>query len=123
MDSFSKDTLFNDLPQSIKQKIINIRSLGVYKPGVCLEPMVEFEHVPMPSSTALFDTFIKMARAFEHLDNFDATDSLRQEIAEFIEFVNIYKAQTNNVDFISELEKTIGVMEDKFNKICAELGI
>ncbi|ELA42292.1 uncharacterized protein VICG_00692 [Vittaforma corneae ATCC 50505] len=128
METFSKDTLFNDLPQSIKQKIVNIRNLSiqyrsipqtVYASGVKGDSseLAFFEHVSVPSSKSLCDTFLRMAQAIEKLESVDATCDLKKELAEFSEFVNFYRLETNNIDFIGELEKTIGMMESKFEKI------
>lgn len=125
MESFSKDTLFNDLPQIIKQKIINIRNLSIQHKSIPLSSsnttdLSFFEHISVPSSKNLCDTFLRMANSISNLENFDASANLKREIAEFSEFVAFYRLETNNTDFIGELEKTIGMMEDKFIKLKTE---
>lgn len=125
MESFSKDTLFNDLPQIIKQKIINIRNLSIQHKSIPLSSsnttdLSFFEHISVPSSKNLCDTFLRMANSIPNLENFDASANLKREIAEFSEFVAFYRLETNNTDFIGELEKTIGMMEDKFIKLKTE---
>lgn len=125
MEFFSKDTLFNNLPQSVKQKIINIRNLSLqhrnplYIPGSDsgVSDCGFFEHISVPSSKKLYDAFLKMAKAIQKLDNYDATDNLHTEALEFIEFVKNYKMEINNTDFIAEFEKTIGMMESKFESL------
>lgn len=123
MDFFSKDTLFNDLPQQIKQKIINLRNLSIQSKKVTSIPLKEFGHIAVPSSKGLCDNFLKMAKALEKLQNFDATENLKKEFQEFEEFVNLYRMEVNNTDFIAEMERTIGMMEDKFNKLAKELNL
>lgn len=128
METFSKDTLFNDLPQYIKQKIVSIRNLSIqhrsvpqadYTPGFKegSSELAFFDHISVPSSKSLYDTFLRMAQVIEKLETFDATNSLKEKLAEFSEFVGFYKLEVNNTDFIGELEKTIGMMESKFEKI------
>ena len=123
MDFFSNDTLFNDLPQNVKQKIINIRNLSVQSKKVAPMPFKEFGHLSVPSSKGLFENFLKMAKVYEKLENFDVTTNLKKEFAEFEEFVNFYRMEVNNTDFICEMEKIIGMMEDRFEKLTKELNL
>lgn len=125
MEFFSKDTLFNNLPQIVKQKIVNIRNLSLQHRNPLYIPETDanisdcggFEHIFVPSSKKLYDTFLKMAKVIQKLESYDVTNNLRAEALEFIEFVKNYKMEINNTDFIAELEKTIGMMESKFEHL------
>lgn len=125
MNGFTKDTLFNDLPQAVKQKIITIRNLSF--PSVKLTepaPIKNFDHIAVPSSCRLSSTFLKMAKSFPSITKgFDATESLRKEVGEFMEFVNLHRMETNDIDFVAELDKTIGLMESKYEKLLKELNM
>lgn len=123
MEFFSKDTLFNDLPQNIKQKIINIRNMSVHPKKISLVSFKEFSHTTVPSSKGLIDDFLKMGKAYKKLENFDATEGLKKELEEFEEFVNFYRMEVNNKDFVSEMEKTVGMMEDKFEKLNKDFNL
>lgn len=120
---FTKDTLFNELPQTIKQKIMNIRSLSMqYKHTHTHKEdnsaaLAFFEHISVPSSRSLHNTCLEIAKAFEKMEDFDATDALKKDVSEFSEFVSLYRMEINNIDFIAELEKTIGLMENDFEKL------
>lgn len=125
MEGFTKGTLFNDLPAIIKQKIINIRNLSFpsSKP-TSYPPIKSFGHIAIPSSKSLSNTFLRMAESPSALDReTDATDCLRKEIAEFTEFVNCYRMEINETDFVGEFEKTIGLMESKYEKLTRDLDI
>lgn len=117
---FSKDTLFNDLPAHIKQRIINIRNLSIaHKSSQVPLPTTSvaiFDHISIPSSQ-LYDVFVKMVQAIEKPKSFDATQNLKKECSEFADFVGFYRLETNNTDFIGEFEKTISVMENKYEKL------
>lgn len=125
MDFFSKDTLFNDLPQNIKQRIINIRNVSLQHRGLpggsraagSPTELTLFDHISVPSSASLCETFLRMAQAIEKIENVDATENLKKEARSFSEFVGFYRLETNNTDFIGELEKTIGMMENKFERL------
>jgi len=118
---FSKDTLFNDLPPKIKQKIINTRNLSMaHRSSPQALPITQslalFDHIAVPSSS-LYDVFVRMAQAMEKPESLDATENLKKELADFMQFIGFYKLEANNTDFIGELEKTIGMLESKYEKL------
>lgn len=125
MNGFTKDTLFNDLPQAVKQKIINIRNLSFPSSKLSSSiPLKDFDHITVPSSKNLSSTFVRMATSFPSIKKgFDATESLKKEVDEFVEFVRLYRMETNDIDFVAELDKTIGLMENKYEKILRELNM
>ncbi|KAM0680760.1 hypothetical protein GINT2_001033 [Glugoides intestinalis] len=120
---FTKDTLFNELPQTIKHKIMNIRSLSMQHKHTPTHKednsavLNFFEHVSVPSSKSLHNKCLEIAKALEKMEDFDATDALKKEVTEFSEFVSFYRMEINNIDFLAELEKTIGLMENSFEKL------
>lgn len=126
MENFTKDTLFNDLPQQIKQKIMNIRNLGHPLTKTSFPTVRGFDHMAIPSSKSLNENFVKMIEAIPSkgaIEAIDATESLKSEFTEFTEFVNTYKNSINETDFISEMEKVIGLMESKYEKIARKFNI
>lgn len=124
MNGFTKDTLFNDLPQVVKQKIINIRNLS-FPPGrlTVPVPIKDFDHIAVPASSRLSSTFLRMVKGFPSIaKGVDATESLRREVGEFTELVNLHRMETNDIDFVAELDKTIGLMENRYEKLQRELN-
>lgn len=123
MENFSKDTLFNDLPQNIKQKIMSIRKLGSEIPKqYTFAPLPNFDYIVVPSTKQLGKDFMRIAST--KLDKeIDVTESLKKKADEFNEFVNTYKTEINETDFISEMEKTIGLMENKFERMCRKTDL
>lgn len=125
MNGFTKDTLFNDLPQAVKQKIISIRNLSFPSGKLTSSASLkDFDHIAVPSSKNLSSTFLRMATSFPSIGKgFDATESLRKEVDEFSEFVGLYRMETNDIDFIVELDKTIGLMESRYEKLLKGLNM
>lgn len=125
MEEFSKDTLFNDLPQVVKQKIINLRNLSFPQNRTTNSiPLKKFGHVSIPSTDNLVETFLEMVSGSSNLaKGFDATESFKTKAAEFSEFVNLYRMAVDEVDFVAEIDKTIGLMQNKYEKLVKELNL
>lgn len=114
----NKETLFNDLPQNIKQKIISVRNLGTFQPiGAAPVPLKEFGSICIPSARGLHSTFLQICEMAKNLKPSNVEESLRSEIAEFKRFVDAYKLSINDRDFVGEFDKTIQMMECRFRNI------
>lgn len=85
-------------------------------------PISNFSHITVPTSRNLSDSFLRMA-TYQNSAPVDATNALRSECKEFEDFAKIYKESINEEDFISEMDKTIGMMQSKFEKISKRLNL
>lgn len=116
--SITKDTLFNDLPQHVKQKIINIRTLGSLNRSESLPtPIKEYSHTSIPSVKNINDVFVDLCKCAQNLKNFNCTQSLKDELNKFCLFSDLYRANLEEKDFVAEFEKTISMLESRFDAL------
>jgi len=123
MDSFSRETLFTDLPGDIKQKIVNIRNLST-KEDLVYHPVAlkEFTSIPVPSSVGIYNEFLGLYRKIEKIGPYNAERQLEKELEELETFVKIYKNSIEEKDFMREMETTIRVLEAKYHMLNKKRG-
>ncbi|WUR03292.1 uncharacterized protein VNE69_04118 [Vairimorpha necatrix] len=121
-----KDTRFVDLPQNIKQKLINIHRLSnqVY---------ISSDKLPIPSFTDLYTQIVnlqtsslernlnKLNNNFNILTNIPSKvdfgyveTQLRNDIERLKEDVKMYKEMDNKVDFCGCIETTYKILNKRY---------
>ncbi|KAI5173821.1 hypothetical protein PAEPH01_2045 [Pancytospora epiphaga] len=113
-----QDTPFNDLPQSLKQKIIHIRNLSTPQQTQTVPiPLKGPGEYPIPSAKYLHETALKLLASIQNLRPTNVEASFKQELAEFKRFVEAYRTSINETDFIAEMDKMIQLLESRFKKL------
>lgn len=113
----TKDTLFNDLPRDIKQKIINIRNMGNMQfSALAQQPINELSHIIIPSEKQIRATFLELCEASQNMQPVNAEAKLEEELAKFKKFSETYRSTLDSRNFIAELDKTVQLMEAKYNQ-------
>lgn len=117
----SCDTMFSDLPQDVKQKIIKIRSMASAPVShSAAVPLKKFEAIAVPSSKPLYQDFLKLCEATKNLRQTNVEDALRTQVEEFRRFVEAYKMAAGETDFVGELDRTIQALETRCSKLRKE---
>lgn len=129
----SKETRFVDLPQEIKQKLINIHKMSQQK-YVRSEPIsiVNFNYLYSQTvdiqSTTLQQTLSDLYKTFETIEkvfngvkrciDFSYVEKeLKDKIDRLKEEIEIFNGASNNLDFCGELERTFKTLEKRFEDI------
>lgn len=114
----SRETLFNDLPQGIKQKIINIRNIASLQPAKSSPaPLKDLGNSSIPSCQPLRKTFMALCEASQSLKPTNVEAALAAEVTELKAFIEAYKSSIECRDFVGEFEKTIQQLEARYKKL------
>jgi hypothetical protein len=113
-----QDAPFNDLPQTVKQKIINIRNLSAFQPSQAIPvPLRSPGNITVPSARYLHETALKVLSSIHRLKPTNVETSFKEEVAGFRRFVEVYRASVNETDFVAEMDKMIQLLESRSKKL------
>ncbi|KAI4291067.1 hypothetical protein PAPHI01_0367 [Pancytospora philotis] len=112
------DTMFTDLPQDIKQKIIKIRNLASGQTVQATPvPLKSFMTIAVPSTNKTYDNFLRLCEASKNLKPTNVDSAFRAQLNEFKTYVELYKASAGEKDFIGEMDKTVQLLEMRYAKL------
>lgn len=114
----TRETLFNDLPPEVKQRIINIRNMGAMQTqGTVAAPLRDLGNVSPPSVNDLHGEFLRLCSATRSLRDTNINASLQDAVTEFREFVETYRGCAGDRDFVGEMDKTVQLLEARLRKL------
>ena len=114
----TKETLFDELPTEVKQRIINIRSLGNMNFGsASLGSVRDVKSVVVPSSAPLCEQVAELYNTARQLEQTNATDSLRKEFHSMVQLAEAYRGAVHEKDFIGEMDRVVSALEARYRKL------
>lgn len=121
-DSYIKETLFNDLPEDFKKKLVELRNLSQEKFTFGMSHPLKnvCENVSIPDCDKLQNQFSEYVDIFNSIENKTLVvnpDYFHETAKEFTEFKNFYKNNLHNKDVVNEFECLYAMMEERYKEI------
>lgn len=81
-------------------------------------PLRDMGLLAVPSSKSLSKSFLRLHQAAQSMKGTDVEESLQKELQEFQELLRAYRDNYNSKDFVGELDRTVSLLESRFDRIC-----
>lgn len=136
MESITKETRFNELPQQIKQKLINIYrsshqqylSMEMLKPTKFNLLYSQTQDLQTRNLQKNFKLLVESAEKLKRMWNFNKDEvdfrylheNLKKALEELKEEVMLYKKNEENREFLDEITTTYAMLRNKLESLTKE---
>ncbi|KMV65843.1 hypothetical protein M970_071150 [Encephalitozoon cuniculi EcunIII-L] len=136
MEPITKETRFNELPQQIKQKLINIYrsshqqylSMEMLKPTKFNLLYSQTQDLQTRNLQKNFKLLVESAEKLKRMWNLNKDEvdfrylheNLKKSLEEFKEEVMLYKKNEGNTEFLDEIAMTYAMLRNKLESLTKE---